>query len=147
MGLRVLIAEDQVINQFVLQEVLEVLGLTSDLANNGEEAIKMHRENPYDLILMDCVMPNVDGWEATREIRKLEDLGIIEKTAVIYALTGLSHPQDHVKCLQAGMNHTLTKPLNIDELSSRLACHFEECKNVVGMDDSSQQMYGLSGSA
>lgn len=103
--------EDLATNQFVISEMLEKIGCSFEMAEDGEQGINMAKTNKYDLILMDCNMPVIDGFEATQKIREngLTDIPIIALTA--YALEG-----DQEKCLQAGMNDFISKPINKDLL-------------------------------
>jgi len=115
-GVRVLLAEDNEINQQVAKEILENAGLVVSIANNGKEAVEMVRCGDYDAVLMDIQMPVLGGFEATQEIRKEErfkDLPIIAMTA--HAMAG-----DREKSLEAGMNDHVTKPIDPDELFSAL---------------------------
>jgi PAS domain S-box-containing protein len=115
-GARVLLAEDNEINQQVAQEMLERAGLLVSIANNGEEAVHRVRAEIYDAVLMDLQMPVMGGFEATQEIRKdgrFKDLPIIAMTA--HAMAG-----DREKSLAAGMNDHVTKPIEPDELFSAL---------------------------
>jgi two-component system sensor histidine kinase/response regulator len=116
-GARVLLAEDNEINQQVAQEMLEKAGLVVGIANNGEEAVRRAKAEAYDAVLMDIQMPVMGGFDATREIRKdgrFKDLPIIAMTA--HAMAG-----DREKSLQAGMNDHVTKPIDPEELFSALA--------------------------
>ena len=113
---RVLLVEDNEINQQVASEILQGAGLIVSLANNGQEAVDAIQENQYDVVLMDVQMPVMDGYTATREIRKdrqFKDLPIIAMTA--HAMAG-----DEAKSLQAGMNGHVTKPIDPDQLFSTL---------------------------
>jgi len=115
-GARVLLAEDNEINQQVAQEMLEKAGLVVSIANNGEEAVQRVKAETYDAVLMDIQMPVMGGFEATQEIRKdgrFKDLPIIAMTA--HAMAG-----DREKSLAAGMNDHVTKPIDPDELFSAL---------------------------
>jgi two-component system sensor histidine kinase/response regulator len=115
-GARVLLAEDNEINQQVAQEMLERAGLVVGIANNGEEAVQRVKAETYDAVLMDIQMPAMGGFEATQEIRKdsrFKDLPIIAMTA--HAMAG-----DREKSLAAGMNDHVTKPIDPDELFSAL---------------------------
>ncbi|MGE5841039.1 MAG: response regulator, partial [Deltaproteobacteria bacterium] len=115
-GAKVLLAEDNEINQQVAQEMLERAGLVVGIANNGEEAVQRVKVETYDAVLMDIQMPVMGGFEATREIRKdprFKDLPIIAMTA--HAMAG-----DREKSLAAGMNDHVTKPIDPDELFSAL---------------------------
>jgi CheY-like chemotaxis protein len=110
---RVLLAEDNVVNQRLGVRTLEKLGCRADVAANGREAVEMARTFPYDLILMDCRMPEMDGYAATREIRSQENAGaripIVAMTA--HAVTGARE-----ECLGAGMDDYIAKPVSPGEL-------------------------------
>ncbi len=115
-GARVLLVEDNEINQQVAQEMLEKSGLVVGIANNGEEAVQRVKAEVYDAVLMDIQMPVMGGFEATQEIRKdgrFKGLPIIAMTA--HAMAG-----DREKSLAAGMNDHVTKPIDPDELFSAL---------------------------
>jgi signal transduction histidine kinase/DNA-binding response OmpR family regulator len=107
-GLRVLVAEDNAINQKVARHLLEGMGCQVALAADGCEAVRMLEESNFGLVLMDCQMPNVDGFEATSMIRNLR--GNISATPII-ALTANAMPGDLGKCLEAGMDDFLSKPV------------------------------------
>jgi PAS domain S-box-containing protein len=106
---RVLVAEDNPVNQVVATKILEKLGIASRLATNGEEAIAIAQEGGFDLILMDCQMPVVDGFAATRAIRSAEAAGT---RIPIIALTANAMQGDRERCLEAGMDDYLSKPLD-----------------------------------
>lgn len=114
LGLRILLAEDNQINQLVAVKQLQKLGCHCDAVANGKEAVEALRHITYDLVLMDCQMPELDGYEATRQIRasseKYSSIPIIAMTA--HAMKG-----DRDKCLTAGMNDYVTKPISISDLS------------------------------
>ncbi len=111
--LRILMAEDNAINQRVGKLILQRAGFTIDLVSDGNEALEAHRKNPYDLILMDCQMPIMDGFEASRSIRQLE-----QPQPVIIAVTANALVGEREKCLSAGMNDYLSKPFQADQLIS-----------------------------
>ncbi|HED34689.1 MAG TPA: response regulator [Gammaproteobacteria bacterium] len=111
----ILLVEDIVINQKVATGLLSNFNLNIDIANNGLEAIQMIAEKKYDLVLMDCQMPVMDGFEATRIIRET-DTGI-----KIIAVTANALSKDQKKCFDAGMNDHLGKPFNRDQLTKMLA--------------------------
>ena len=106
-GLLVLIAEDNEINCTVIETLLGKLGLQTAVAHNGREAIEMAAGHDYDAIFMDCLMPEADGFEATREIRRAEN----GRHVPIIAMTALSMPGDRERCLAAGMDDYLSKPI------------------------------------
>ncbi|RVU86531.1 response regulator [Leucothrix sargassi] len=115
----ILLVEDNIVNQKVALAMLKKLGYTQvDQSNNGKEALSAVQEKTYSLVLMDCQMPEMDGYEATRCIRQLEDERF--QQLPIIALTAHTMKGDDQKCYDAGMNDYLSKPVRIDELSSRL---------------------------
>jgi PAS domain S-box-containing protein len=112
---RVLLAEDNEINQLVALEILERFGFQCDVALTGKEAIRALLAQPYDIVLMDCQMPELDGLTATREIRRLELYGALKdrnRRVPIIALTANAIEGDREICLAAGMDEYLTKPLD-----------------------------------
>ncbi len=116
---RVLIAEDNIINQKLAKRFTHKLGYESDLAVNGAEAVDAYKREKYDLILMDIQMPDMDGYEATRAIRRLEDTG--DKHIPIIALTANAMEGDRERCLQAGMDDYLSKPIVFEEFKKVLS--------------------------
>jgi CheY-like chemotaxis protein/HPt (histidine-containing phosphotransfer) domain-containing protein len=116
---RVLVAEDNVTNRQVAVGILRRLGLHADAAANGEEAIRALESLPYDLVLMDVQMPELDGLEATRRIR---DVGsrAQNRNVPIIAMTAHAMQGDKEKCLEAGMNGYLAKPIEIPALLEAL---------------------------
>jgi len=115
-GARILLVEDNDINQQVALEILKGAGLSVAIADNGRTGVEQIREHPFDAVLMDIQMPVLDGYEATREIRKdsrFNDLPII-------AMTASAMTQDREKAIAAGMNDHVSKPIDIDELFSAL---------------------------
>jgi PAS domain S-box-containing protein len=112
-----LLAEDNIFNQKVTLLMLEKLGLSADVANDGKEAVEALRKKHYDLVLMDMHMPEMDGLEATRTIRN-PDSGVLNPHVPIAAMTANATKADYEKCFDAGMNGYLSKPVNIDELFS-----------------------------
>jgi signal transduction histidine kinase len=115
--LRVLLVEDNLINQKVGARLLAKLQCKVDLAANGLEAVEMAGQLPYDLILMDCQMPEMDGFTASRQIRSLG--GALKRIPII-ALTAAATPQDRERCFEAGMNDYLTKPVSVEALAKAL---------------------------
>lgn len=120
---RILVVEDNMINQMVAKELLSQLGLAADTAANGQEAIevlsKASTEASYILVLMDCQMPIMDGYESSRKIRSGE-AGALAKTIPIIAMTANAMKGDKEKCLEAGMDDYLSKPINPDTLEAKL---------------------------
>ncbi|MEO0366297.1 MAG: response regulator, partial [Pseudomonadota bacterium] len=118
-SLLVLVAEDNPVNQRVVGAMLKKLGYRAVMAANGQEALTSFLEHRPDMILMDCQMPVVDGFEATRRLRRLTSSG--GDTVPIVALTANAMPGDRELCLEAGMDDYLTKPIKIDTLANMLS--------------------------
>jgi signal transduction histidine kinase/DNA-binding response OmpR family regulator/HPt (histidine-containing phosphotransfer) domain-containing protein len=116
---RVLVAEDNPVNQEVAVGMLESLGLTVDVADNGREAVDRFSETRYDLVLVDCQMPELDGFGATAEIRRLEAAG--GGHVPIVALTANALEGDREICVAAGMDDYLAKPFSREQLTSVLS--------------------------
>jgi len=116
---RLLVAEDFAPNQRVVQLLLAPLGYTCDFADNGEEAVAAVQQHSYAAVLMDCHMPIMDGYQATREIRKLEEN--THKHVPIIAVTACVLPQERQRCVDAGMDDFIPKPVNRDVLRETIA--------------------------
>ena len=114
---RILLVEDNLINQQVVLGTLGTMGLTADLASNGKEALHALEAETYDLVFMDVQMPEMDGLEATRKIRRREE---ISPRLPVIAMTAGAMPEDRERCLEAGMDDYLTKPLHPTELADAL---------------------------
>ncbi|MEQ9264234.1 MAG: ATP-binding protein [Balneolaceae bacterium] len=121
--LKILLAEDNDINQKVIGKMLARLGQSCDVAGNGIEALEMCQLIPYDLIFMDMKMPEMDGVEATVELLSLEPK--LKKTPVIVAMTANAMDEDRKKCLDAGMNDFLAKPVKLEELEAMMQKWFK----------------------
>jgi len=119
-GRCILLVEDVEINREVVQVLLEPTLLKIDSAENGMQAVSMFKENPdkYDLIFMDIQMPEMDGYEATRRIRALDIPSA--KTVPIIAMTANVFKEDIDKCLEAGMNSHIGKPIDFNEVVDKL---------------------------
>ncbi len=121
---RVLVAEDNPVNQKVAHRLLSMLGITSDLVADGREAIQQSSQIPYDLIFMDCQMPEKNGYEATTGIRAREASGLFppgaSRPVPIVAMTAEALEGSREKCLAAGMDDFITKPVKIEDLIAAL---------------------------
>ena len=120
--LQVLLAEDNPVNQVVAQRILQRAGYDCRVANDGEEALEALREQSFDVVLMDCQMPRMSGFDATLELRRLEQLEGRERVRVI-ALTANAMKGDRERCLEAGMDDYLSKPVSPHALVEKL----DEC--------------------
>ena len=114
--LRILLAEDNAVNQKLALRILEQMGYRADVASNGIEAIESIERQVYDVILMDVQMPDMDGLDATRTIRKLTKV----TQPHIIAMTANAMEGDREMCLAAGMNDYISKPIRIPELVEAL---------------------------
>lgn len=115
-GKKILIVEDDPINQEVAKDILESVGLNVTIADDGEKSLELLKSHQYELILMDIQMPNMDGLEATKQIR-----ANISKDVPIIALTANAMSEDRDLCFKAGMNDFLTKPFEVNLLLNMLA--------------------------
>ena len=129
---RILLAEDNVVNQKVAARVLEREGFVVDVAHDGRQAVEAWRRGTYDLILMDCQMPQLDGYEATREIRREERESGGASRVPIIALTAHAMKGAAEDCRRAGMDDYLTKPLDREQLKRCLSQHLGEKRLAVG---------------
>jgi PAS domain S-box-containing protein len=112
---RILLAEDNAINRRVAVRMLEKMGYRVDVAEDGQQAVDACRRGIYDLVLMDCQMPVLDGFQATARLRELERAGA--RPCTIVAMTAHAMPGDRERCLAAGMDDYVTKPIKMDELA------------------------------
>jgi CheY-like chemotaxis protein len=119
LGAHLLLVEDNAVNQEVTVEMLEVLGCRADVAKNGREAVEMMIPGRYDLVFMDCHMPEMDGYRATRIIRDREREQMLERTPIV-AMTANAMEGDSDACLAAGMDDYLSKPFSIRQLGAVL---------------------------
>jgi CheY-like chemotaxis protein/HPt (histidine-containing phosphotransfer) domain-containing protein len=138
LGARVLLAEDNIVNQKVAQLFLTQIGCSVDVALTGMEAIEKVMAREFDLVLMDCLMPEIDGYDATRAIRLLSDP--VKSRVPIVAMTTGSQPADRETCIAAGMDDQVTKPVRLEELM-RVVRHWSarpsQASTESTMDDNS----------
>jgi signal transduction histidine kinase/DNA-binding response OmpR family regulator len=114
---RVLVAEDNAVNRLLVRRMFEKLGCRIDLAGNGREAVAMASQLRYDIIFMDCFMPELDGYGASRELRELEQT---DRRVPIIALTANAMTNDRAKCIAAGMDDYLSKPVSLEDIRKTL---------------------------
>ena len=118
--IRLLLVEDNIVNQKVAVSMLKKVGLGEpDIANDGREAVSMSQKNEYDLILMDCMMPEMSGYEATALIRKRESAHKLTRIPII-AMTANAMQGDREKCLASGMDDYISKPIKADTFKDKL---------------------------
>jgi len=118
-GLSVLVAEDNAVNQVVIEAMLKQLGHSSTMAGNGREALEALAQDSFDLVLMDCNMPRMDGLEATQFLRA-GAAGVRDADVPVIALTANAMDGDRERCLAAGMNDYLTKPVTVASLRAAI---------------------------
>ncbi len=114
-SLKVLVVEDNAMNAAVIERQLRRLGLDPKLARDGREAVGMSRQETFDIVLMDCEMPHMDGYEACAELRRQSG-----RELVIIAMTAHALEGDRERCLEAGMDDYLSKPVTTEQLRTML---------------------------
>jgi CheY-like chemotaxis protein len=117
--MRILVAEDNRVNQVIVTRILQRLGHALVIANNGKEALSLLAQQPFDLVLMDVQMPEMDGFLATEQIRKMERS--TQTHIPIIAMTAHAMKGDRERCLSAGMDGYVSKPINAVELEAAIA--------------------------
>ena len=136
-GKRVLLVEDNEVNRELAEEMLNAVGLTVELAENGAEAVERIQQGNYDLVLMDCQMPVMDGYEATRQIRaKVEN-----RQLPIIAMTANAQPSDRAYCLAAGMNDHIPKPIDVSILYNTVA-HWLDAQPPLAKTETTDNLTG-----
>ncbi len=136
-GVRILLAEDNAVNQKLANRLLQRLGAEVTVASNGFEVLQALRDADFDAVLMDCQMPEMDGYEATRQLREPAS-GVRNHKIPVIALTAHALATDRAKCLAAGMDDYLTKPINPAQLQRALSRSLpanHEFANRPGADD------------
>ena len=135
--LKVLVAEDSRVGQIVARRLLEKLGHVPVFACNGAEALERLRGETFDLVLMDCQMPELDGYEVTRALRSGGPP--LDPTLPVIALTASDSEEDRERCLDAGMDHYLVKPVTLESL------HRAICETLGGVQSPEAQQASTSG--
>ena len=125
-GLKILLVEDNNINAKFVQKLLKNKEFSCDIAKNGNEALDAYKAKEYDLIFMDCQMPVMDGYDATRKIREIEN--DTKKHIPIIAMTANAMKGDEEKCIDAGMDDYLSKPVNVEDLDKVLTKYLESLR-------------------
>lgn len=121
---KILLAEDNRINQRIASLTFNMMGISIDIASNGQEALEMYRQNKYDLIMMDLHMPVMDGMEASRQIRSFEKETNSSHRVFMIALSASSMSEIKDECLASGMDDFMEKPFKESELRNILARKF-----------------------
>lgn len=130
--LPILVVEDNLVNQKLMEKLLEKIGYTSLIANNGKEALEILEKEAVSLILMDLQMPVMDGFTCTAKIREREDL---LKTIPIIAVTANLMDTDKKRCIEYGMNDFLKKPIKLDKLNNSLSCYIKGIETVQNLKE------------
>ncbi|WP_298715766.1 ATP-binding protein [uncultured Oceanisphaera sp.] len=141
----ILVAEDNEVNQKVIRQQLLLLGYTADIANNGVEAIELWRKKPYDLLITDLHMPEMDGYQLTRQIREQENGA---SPMSIVALSANAFKEEIARCLEQGMNDYLSKPMELQKLKAMLERwlpeHEDESPPVAGTETDPTEAVDIS---
>ena len=124
---RILVAEDNEVNQMVVLAMLERLGMTVSVVEDGAQAVQAVQSQPFDLVLMDCQMPTMDGYEATRQIRASASATAQPRIPII-ALTANVLLEDQQRCVDAGMDAYLAKPVTVGALTNMLEQHLSKTR-------------------
>jgi len=114
--LKILLVEDNLMNQKVVMFNLKKLNCEITPVSNGRVALETFKNNKFDIVLMDIMLPEMNGYEITIEIRKLEELNAVTNPVTIIALTANTYENDKEKCLSIGMNDYLSKPFSAQQL-------------------------------
>ncbi len=122
---KILVAEDVETNQKIAREMIEMLGYIADIASNGVEAIEMYQSESYDLVFMDCQMPILDGYSATKKIRELELLDSKNPIPIV-ALTAGTSQEEKDRCVESGMTSYLAKPFSVGDLDAEIRAQLSD---------------------
>jgi CheY-like chemotaxis protein len=133
-----LVVEDNAVNQKVAQGLLKKFGIQVDIAANGQEALNTLEALPFDLVLMDCQMPVMDGYEATQKIR-LAESKVLNRNIPIVAMTANSMQGDRDKCISVGMDDFISKPVNPSKLQEALKRWLPDSKSTTVHQDNNQR--------
>ncbi|AMO54491.1 hypothetical protein GZ77_23295 [Endozoicomonas montiporae] len=115
--LHILVAEDNKVNQMVVGALLKKLGCSTTIVENGKEAVLKLEQESFDLVLMDCIMPVMDGFDATRAVRTS---GLAHHQIPIIAFTANTKDEDQQTCRQAGMDDFIDKPVTVEKMTGLL---------------------------
>ena len=126
---RILLVEDNHINQLVAQKILAKAGLSADVADSGEKALEKLSTQSYELVLMDVRLPGIDGIETSRRIRSRES-DVLDHSVPIIALTAYASDEDQATCITAGMDDYLSKPLDIDAFLDLVRRYVQSADNT-----------------
>ncbi len=118
--MKILLVEDNLMNQKVVMFNLKKLNCEITAISNGKKALETFKNNKYDIVLMDIMLPEMNGYEITIEIRKFEKLNEVTNPVIIIALTANTYEKDKEKCLSIGMNDYLSKPFSAQQLISAI---------------------------
>lgn len=116
-GTKTLVVEDFIINQELVKEILEMMECIVDVAENGIEALELYEPGKYDVIFMDVQMPEMDGYDATKKIREIEESNLTP----IIAITANALDGDKEKCIESGMDDYISKPIKAEDIKDALA--------------------------
>lgn len=114
--MKILLVEDNLMNQKVVMFNLKKLECEITAVSNGKDALETFKNNKYDIVLMDIMLPEMNGYEITIEIRKIEQINQVANPVTIIALTANTYENDKEKCLSVGMNDYLSKPFSAQQL-------------------------------
>ncbi len=118
--MKILLVEDNLMNQKVVMFNLKKLNCEIIAVSNGKEALETFKNSKFDIVLMDIMLPEMNGYDITAEIRKLEKINEVANTVIIIALTANTYENDKEKCLSVGMNDYLSKPFSAQQLISTI---------------------------